>query len=164
MHKIILTDAEPGLNPSSEELTKIIIERLGLMPRKKGSTKNMYRVLLELYERAKLASKLKDQRHSIMTVDEMALFAGITKQTMYEYLPRWLGLNFITKSKFIDKNGKNVVGYRLNGNTIEEAFERVKITINNNLNFTGRYIKELQKLIKNEKIRATQKQKKLFES
>jgi hypothetical protein len=45
-----------------------------------------------------------------------------------------------------------VIGYKLNGNTLEQAFEKTKAKINNNLQFTQKYILELQKTLKNEKI------------
>jgi len=32
MNKIILTDMEPGINPSSDELANVVVTRLGLMP------------------------------------------------------------------------------------------------------------------------------------
>ena len=152
MEKIILTNSEPNINSDSFELATIIIERLGLMPRKKGSTENMNKVLIELYERSKLAGKEKTPVSSIMTVEEMATFAGITRQTMYDYLKRWLMLDFIVKTSYIDKNDKVVIGYKLNGPNLESAFEKAKARINNNLDFTQKYILELQRTIKNEKL------------
>ncbi len=157
--KIILTDIEPGLNPTSGELSEVIIQRLGLMPRKSGSTDKINRVLLELYERAKAAGREKNPSLSVMTVEEMALFAGITRQTMYDYLKRWLDLNLIVKTSYIDENRSVVIGYKLNGNTLEAAFDKVRQRINNNLDFTAKYISELQRVVKNEKIRAAQKDK-----
>ena len=157
MEKIILTNVEPGMSPNSNELANVIINRLGLMPRKKGSTDKMHKPLLELYEKAKEAAKTKDQRLAVMTVEEMAFFAGITRQTMYEYLKRWLGIAVIVKTSYIDHNGKAVIGYRLNGNTLEDAFEKTQMKIRNNLEFSLKYIKELQRLIKNEKISKSQK-------
>jgi hypothetical protein len=155
--KIILKNNEPDINSDSEELSKIIIERLGLMPRKKGSTEKMHNVLIELYERAKNASQKKTPNTAIMTVEEMGTFAGITRQTMYDYLKRWLDIDLITKVSFIDTNNSVIIGYRLNGNTIEQAFEKTKVKIQNNLDFTLKYIRELQRLLKNEKISNTQK-------
>ena len=152
MEKIILTNSEPNINANSEELATIIIERLGLMPRKKGSTERMNLVLIELYERSKLAGKEKSPTSSIMTVEEMATFAGITRQTMYDYLKRWLLIDFIVKTSYIDKYDKVVIGYKLNGPTLENAFEKARIRINNNLDFTQKYISELQRIIKNEKL------------
>ncbi len=152
MEKIILTNEEPNINADSEELAKVIVERIGLMPRKTGSTEKMFHVFIELYERSKLAGKEKSPTASIMTVEEMATFAGITRQTMYDYLKRWLLIDFIHKASYIDKTDKVVVGYRLNGPNLEAAFEKARARINNNLDFTQKYILELQKVIKNEKI------------
>lgn len=152
MNKIILTNEEPNINANSKELAKVIIDRIGLMPRKKGSTERMNEVLIELYERSKLASKEKSPTASIMTVEEMATFAGITRQTMYDYLKRWLLVEFIVKASYIDKSDKVVIGYRLNGANLEAAFEKTRVKITNNLDFTQKYILELQKTIKNEKL------------
>lgn len=152
MSKIVLQHAEPNLNANSEELAGVIIHRLGLIPRKKGSTERMNHVFLQLYERAKEASRDKNPTKAVITVEEMALHARITRQTMYEYLERWLALDFIVKQSYIGSDGKVVVGYRLNGNTIESAFDKAKTRISNHLDLTSRYIQELQKTLKNEKI------------
>ena len=57
-----LTNFDPGsLSPDSVELAKVIINRIGLMPRKKGSTEDMHKTLIELYERTKQAAKEKDK-------------------------------------------------------------------------------------------------------
>ncbi len=93
-----------------------------------------------------------------MTVEEMGLFAGITRQTMYDYLRRWLSLNLISKTSYI-KDSKVIIGYKLNGNTLENAFEKAHQTIQNNLVLTQNLIKELQKKIKNEKISNAQKER-----
>ncbi len=155
--KIILTNIEPDINASSDELAAVLVQRLGLMPRKKGSTERMNKVLIELYERAKEAARHKNPTKSIMTVEEMAYFAGITRQTMYDYLRRWLELDMITKTSYIDENHKVVIGYKLNGHTLEQSFEKARARINNNLDFTLKYIRELQKIVKNEKISQAQK-------
>ena len=157
--QIILKDAEPGLNPSSKELAEIIIERIGLAPRKKGSTDKIYKVLIELYERAKTASREKDPRKALMTVEEMAFFAGITRQTMYDYLKRWLLLNIIMKNSYLNEEKKVVIGYRLTGNTLEQAFEKAAIKIRGNVETTLKYTHELQRIIKNEKISKAQQAK-----
>jgi len=155
--KIILTNIEPDINANSEQQAQVLIHRLGLMPRKKGSTERMNRVLIELYERAKDANRHKNPTKSIMTVEDMAYHAGITRQTMYDYLKRWLALDLINKTSFIDENHKVVIGYKLNGNTLEQAYEKARARINNNLDFTAKYIRELQKTLKNEKISASHK-------
>lgn len=155
-HKIILQNHEPGMNPSSEELAMIVLARIGLMPRKKGATDKMYRVLLELYERAKISYRKKQPHLAVMTVEEMGYFAGITRQTMYDYLNRWVSLNLINKTTYI-ADGKVVIGYKLTGNTLEQAFERSHAVIQQNMELTKRYIAELQRLIKNEKIAESQR-------
>ncbi len=157
--KIILSNAEPDINAGSAEIAEVIVRRLGLMPRKKGSTEKMNRVLLELYERAKVSSREKNPTKSIMTVEDMAYFAGITRQTMYDYLKRWLELDLIQKTSFIDENHKVVIGYRLSGPTLEAAFDKARTKIANNLDYTARYIKELQRVVKNEKISGSQREK-----
>ncbi len=156
-NKIILKASEPDINAGSDELAGILVDRLGLMPRKKGSTDKMHKVLVELYERAKEASRRKMPNKAIMTVEEMGFFAGITRQTMYDYLKRWLELELISKVSYIDMDNNVVIGYRLNGNTLEQAFEKTRAKINNNLDLTNKYIRELQRILKNEKIKGSQK-------
>jgi len=156
MRKIILTDTEPEFNADSDALAKVVASRLGLLPRKKGSTDIMHKLLLELYERQKIATREKILEKAVMSVEDMAGFSGITKQTMYEYLERWLAIDFIHKVTFI-AHGKKVVGYKINGTTLEEAFRKTQAIVQNNLADTEKYISELQKLLKNEKIRASMK-------
>ncbi len=158
-NKIILTNAEPDINADSDEIADVLIQRLGLMPRKKGSTEKMNKVLIELYERAKEASRNKNPTKSVMTVEEMAFFAGITRQTMYDYIKRWINLDLIIKISYINENQKVIIGYKLNGNTLEQVFEKSRARINNHLDLTLKYIRELQKTLKNEKISQTQKNK-----
>ncbi len=155
MSKIILTNIEPGLNATSEEMANVLIQRMGLMPRKKGSTEKMHKVLIHLYERAKLATREKDPKMAIMTVEDMGVSAGITRQTMYEYLRRWLELDMIIKTSYIDQWNKVIIGYKLNGATIEVAFERAKRKVIAHLDDTQKYVIEMQKLLKNEKISET---------
>lgn len=154
--KIILKHEEASMNPTSEELAKVVLSRIGLQPRKKGATEKMHRTLVELYEKAKMAHREKNPEAAVMTVEEMGYFAGITRQTMYDYLRRWLDLNLIIKTSYI-KDNSVVIGYKLNGSTLEVAFEKAKVQIVNHLDLTSKYINQLQKLIKNEKI--SQKQK-----
>lgn len=156
--KIVLQNHEPGMNPTSKELAKIVMARIGLEPRKSGATDKMFRTLLELYERSKLANREKRPEQAVMTVEEMGVFAGITRQTMYDYLRRWLDLNMIVKTSYIVDN-KVVIGYKLNGSTLEASFDKARQRVSNNLELTAKYVKELQKLIKNEKISQTQKEK-----
>ena len=96
--KIVLQHHEAGMNPTSEELARVVMARIGLEPRKKGSTEKMYRTLIELYEKAKVAHREKKPEEAVMTVEEMGYYAGITRQTMYDYLRRWLDLNLIVKT------------------------------------------------------------------
>jgi hypothetical protein len=157
MTKIVLTNKETGLNPTGEELAKIILARIGLEPRKSGSTENMHKVFMELYARMKMANREKKPEAAVMTVEEMGVFAGITRQTMYDYLKRWLALNTIVKTSYI-KDGKVIIGYKLNGATIESAFEKTALSIQNNLEITKKYVQELQRVLKNEKISQKQRE------
>lgn len=154
-NKIIIQDHEPSINPTSEELAAIILARIGLMPRKQGSTDKMHRVLLELYERAKQSYRQKKPELAVMTVEQMGCYAGISRQTMYDYLNRWTTLNIINKTSYI-ANSKVTIGYKLTGNTLEQSFEKVMNRIKINMELTQRYIRELQRLVKNEKISETQ--------
>jgi hypothetical protein len=158
MRKIVLQDTEPEFNADSDALAKVVASRLGLLPRKRGSTDVMHKLLLELYERQKVATREKVPEKAVMSVEEMAGFSGITKQTMYEYLERWLVIEFIHKVTFLS-NGKKVIGYKINGTTLEDAFKKTQVVVVNNLRETETYISELQKLLKNEKIRASMKNK-----
>ncbi|MBN2566544.1 hypothetical protein JXB02_00490 [Candidatus Woesearchaeota archaeon] len=157
MAKIILTDIEPGMGPDSTELANVIIARIGLSPRKKGSTEEMWRPLVELYERAKRAYREKKPSLGVMTVEEMGIAAGISRQTMYEYLRRWLDLGLIVKTSYIGIDEKVVIGYRLNGATLEAAFEKAAQAVRDNLETTQKYVKEIQKTLKNEKISQAQR-------
>ncbi len=150
--QFILRHSEPTMNPSSDELANIIIHRMGLMPRKKGSTEKIHRILVELYEKAKTASKDKNPTSALMTVEEMAMHAGISRQTMYDYIKRWLDIDFISKTSYIGPEQKVIIGYKLNGPTLESAFDKSKTKIINNIDLTAKYIGELQRILKNEKI------------
>lgn len=161
--KIILTGIEPSISPNSEEMANIILSRIGLMPRKKGATDKMHRTLLEMYERAKQSYRTKKPELAVMTAEEMGMYAGITRQTMYDYLRRWTEISLIVKTSYITE-GKVVVGYKLNGNTIEQAFEKAMSTIKRNMDQTQKYIRELQRMIKNEKISERQARNRTDES
>src|SRR3989344_5397000 len=91
--KIILTSHEPGVTPDADELAQVILHRIGLMPRKQGATDKMHCTLVELYERSKVANRQKKPEQAVMTVEEMGMFAGISRQTMYDYLKRWLDIS-----------------------------------------------------------------------
>jgi hypothetical protein len=161
--KVVLTNHEPGLSPSSEELARVILARIGLEPRKTGSTEKMHSVFVEMYERSKMANKEKKPEAAVMTVEEMGIFAGITRQTMYDYLKRWLDLQLINKTSYI-KDGKVIIGYKLNGSTLDSAFEKAMQMVSNNLQTTQKYVQELQKLLKNDKIRQTVSDKRVEEN
>ena len=150
--RFILEPTEPSISPTSSELADVVIQRLGLMPRKKGSTEKMHCVLIELYERSKVAAKEKNQTKAIMTVEDMGNYAAITRQTMYDYIKRWIHLDLIMKTSYIGLDGKAVIGYKLNGATLEAAFGKASTRITNHLALTKKYITELQKVLKNEKI------------
>lgn len=153
--KIILETLLIEGTPPSSELAHVIITRMGLAPRKKDATQHLSRTLLAFYEHAKQANQTKDPRKAILTVDEMAMYAKISRQTMYEYLPRWLTLQIITKVSYISPDGGVIIGYKLNGTTLEDAFKKAKSVIAKHLDTTHLYISQLQKTIKNEKIAAS---------
>jgi len=88
-----------------------------------------------------------------MSVEEMAMYANIQRQTMYDYLKRWLTLQIIKKASFSNR-GEISKGYELNGNNLETAFSKANTVINNHLETSIDYIQDLQKSIKNEKLRA----------
>lgn len=157
--KIVLTDKEPSsIDPGSEELARVISARIGLEPRKKGATQDMYRPLVELYERGKLANQEKKPELAVLTVEDMGRLAGITRQTMYDYLRRWVDLDLVVKTSYISE-GKVVVGYKLNGTTLESAFEKAMVKVKNNMELTLKYVRELQKRLKNEKLSQKMKMK-----
>ncbi len=151
--KIELWHMNPGISPNKHELAKVILARFGLIPRKKDAIAQFYKLILELYERKKIAIKEKKPEKSIMTVEDMALFANIKRQTMYDYLKRWLVLQIIKKTSFSDR-GKIIQGYELNGNNLETAFSRAQAIITNHTETSMEYIQDLQKEIKNEKLRS----------
>ena len=72
---------------------------------------------------------------TVMTVEEMGYFAGITRQTMYDYLKRWMHIQIIVKTSYI-KDGKVIIGYKLNGNTLEQAFDKSVQKISNHMETT----------------------------
>ncbi|NTV23594.1 MAG: hypothetical protein HGA85_04430 [Nanoarchaeota archaeon] len=154
-----LTNAEPSsTNPDSKELAELLIVRMGLSPRKTGSTDQMHKVLLELYERTKLAAKEKKPELAVLTVEEMGNHASISRQTMYDYLKRWIDYDLISKTTYIYEN-KVIVGYKLNGVTLENAFDKAAVRIKNNVDQTLKLARDLQNTIKKEKISETMKSK-----
>ena len=149
--EFLFYDIDLNLNPTAEDYAKTISARLGIIPKKKGATESMHKLLIELYERRKVSNQEKKPEIAIMTVEEMAMFAGIKRQTMYDYLNRWLRINLIKKSSYI-KNGKIIRGYMLNGTTLEDAYNKVINEVNLFFEKTKKMIVEFQKKLKNEKI------------
>lgn len=141
----ILPDAE------TDEMARILLARFGLLPRKKDGAAKMHSLLLELYERKKQANKDKRPESAVMPVEEMGAFAGIKRQTMYDYLHRWLILGILRKTSFV-ADGKVVIGYELNGNNLEGAFRKAESTIKNHLEDSFKLLGELQNKIKKDKI------------
>lgn len=155
--KIILQNDTIPQDASSELIATILLSRIGLLPRKSGSTKDMHSVILQLYERSKLSNKLSQPQMALMSVEEMAKYANVSRQTFYEYLSRWVELNLIQKQNYVvmSPTGKRIYnGYRLNGNNLLAAVEKVNETIQNNMNETIRITKLLQNEIKKEKLRS----------
>ncbi len=134
-----------------DEMARILLARFGLLPRKKDGSAKMHSLLLELYERKKQANKEKKPEIAVMPVEEMGLFAGIKRQTMYDYLHRWLNLGILKKTSFVSE-GKVVIGYELNGNNLEGAFRKAESTVKSHLEDSFRLLGELQNQIKKEKI------------
>ena len=144
------TEELPNSNPA--ELAKVILSRFGLLPRKKDGTAEMHKLLLELNERKKMAVREKKPETAVITVDEMALFAGIKRQTMYDYLRRWLDLNLLKKTSFVS-DGRVIIGYELNGTSLEGSFRKAEEVIRSHLNYSFQLLETLQNEIKREKIK-----------
>ncbi|RLE46222.1 hypothetical protein DRJ22_02510 [Candidatus Woesearchaeota archaeon] len=159
--KIELKHAEP-LDNNIDELAKTLITRFGLVPRKKDATAKFHKLILELYERKKQANKERKPEIAVMPVEEMGIFAGIKRQTMYDHLRRWLDLNILKKTSFV-ANGKVVIGYELNGNNLEGAFRKAEVVVRNHLEQSFKLIEELQNEIKKEKIKAASAQSNMSE-
>jgi hypothetical protein len=153
MTKIHLEIVEPLPDAKPEEIARIVLARFGLLPRKKDGTAQMHKLLLELYERKKAANRDKKPEAAVMTVEDMGVFAGIKRQTMYDYLGRWLVLNLLKKTSFVS-SGKVVIGYELNGGNLEAAFKKAELYLKNHTEYTINLIKDLQNEIKKEKIKA----------
>lgn len=151
--EFLLDNAEP-LNHEVEELSKVLIARFGLAPRKKDGNAQMHKLLLQLYERKKEANREKKPEAAVIPVEEMALHAGIKRQTMYDYLKRWLDLQILKKTSFVS-NGKVIIGYELNGTNLEGAFRKAEATLKAHMDASFRLIENLQNEIKKEKLRST---------
>lgn len=151
--KIQLEHSEAPEQAVPEDIAKTILARFGLLPRKKDGNAQMHKLLLELSERKKAANREKKPEIAVMPVEDMGLFAGIKRQTMYEYLHRWLDLNILKKTSFVS-NGKVVIGYELNGTNLEGAFRKAESTIKTHLDDSFKLIEHLQSEVKKEKLRA----------
>jgi hypothetical protein len=135
-----------------DELARVLLARFGLLPRKRDGAAQMHRLLLELSERKKAANREKRPESAVMPVEQMAAFAGIARQTMYEYLRRWLDLNILKKTSFV-ADGKVIIGYELNGTNIEASFRKAETVIKGHLDHSFRIVDQLQGEIKREKLR-----------
>jgi len=151
MH-IQLQNAEPLDNGNTDELAKVLLARFGLLPRKKDGQAEMHKLLLQLYERKKQSNREKKPELAVLPVEEMAVHAGIKRQTMYDHLRRWLDLQLLKKTSFVSA-GKVVLGYELNGNTLEHSFRKAETNIKNHLETSFKLIETLQNEIKKEKLR-----------
>jgi len=151
--KFQLEHVEPVPNATSSEMAKIVLSRFGLMPRKRDGQAKFEKLLLEMYERKKKANKDHKPEHAVMPVEDMGVFSGIARQTMYEYVKRWVQLGIIKKTSFV-AGGKVVIGYELNGNNLEGAFTKASQIIRNHTETSLDIIKNLQLEIKKEKLRS----------
>jgi len=152
--KFQLDQIEPAPDATSEEIARILLARFGLLPRKKDGQAQMHSLLLELYERKKSANRDKKPEKSVITVEDMGVFAGIARQTMYEYLGRWLDLNILKKTSFVSE-GKVVIGYELNGPTLEAAFKKAEQAISNQLDTSLELARKLQNEVKRDKLKGS---------
>ena len=150
--KIQLEHAEALPDGNVEELARVLLARFGLLPRKKDGSAAMHKLLLELYEKKKLANRERKPELAVIPVEMMGNVAGIKRQTMYEYLHRWLDLSILKKTSFVS-DGKVVIGYELNGANLEGAFRKAEATIRNHLDASFRLVDVLQNEIKKGKIR-----------
>lgn len=149
--EFLLEHAEP-ISSDVHELSKVLLARFGLLPRKKDGSAKMHTLLLELNERKKRANRDRQPETAVMPVEEMALYAGIKRQTMYDYLHRWLSLGILKKTSFVS-SGKVIVGYELNGPTLDGAFRKAENALKNHLDYSFKILEQLQKEIKKEKLR-----------
>lgn len=130
----------------------MLLARFGLVPRKKDGQAEFNKLLLELYERKKASNRDRKPELAVMPVEEMALYAGIKRQTMYDHLRRWLELSVLKKTSFVAM-GKVVIGYELNGNNLESAFRKAEASVKAHMDTSFRLIEQLQNEIKKEKLR-----------
>jgi len=159
--EFLLDSAEP-VNHEVEELAKVLTARFGLAPRKKDGNAQLHKLLLQLYEKKKEANREKKPELAVVPVEEMALYAGIKRQTMYDYLRRWLDLQILKKTSFV-AGGKVVIGYELNGTNLEGAFRKAEATLKAHVDSSFRLIEQLQNEIKKEKLRNSNEEAKTSE-
>lgn len=150
--KVQLEHKEPLENSSADDLARVLIARFGLSPRKSDASAQFHKLLLELSERKKSANRDKRPELAVMPVEEMGSFAGIRRQTMYDYLHRWLDLQILKKTSFV-ASGKVIIGYELNGQNVEGAFRKAETCIKNHLDTSFKLIEQLQSEVKKEKLR-----------
>jgi hypothetical protein len=150
--KFELEMTEPLPDADTEEIARVLLARFGLLPRKKDGQARMQKLLLELYERKKSANRERKPEGAVMTVEEMGVFAGIKRQTMYDYLGRWLSLSLLKKTSFV-ASGKVVIGYEINGTNLESAFKKAENTIRNHVEQSLDIVRSLQNEVKREKIK-----------
>lgn len=160
--KIQLEKKEAVDQANPEEISRVLLARFGLLPRKKDGTAQMHKLLLELYERKKQSNRERRPELAVLPVEEMGVAAGIKRQTMYDYLRRWLELQLLKKTSFVS-NGKVIIGYELNGPNLEGAFRKAEMAIKNHLEDSFRLIEQLQNEIKKEKLRAGKTEEEIIE-
>jgi hypothetical protein len=97
-------------------------------------------------------NKEKKPEIAVMTVEEMGMYAGIKRQTVYDYLRRWLMLQILKKTTFV-QNGTIITGYELNGSNLENVFRKAEVIIKEHVERSIEYTKELQNEIKKEKLK-----------
>ena len=142
----------PGIGANSDELSKVVLARFGLMPRKKDAKAGFHKLLLELDDRKKKAANEKKPELAVITVEEMGNVSGIKRQTMYDYLRRWVSLQILKKTSLVN-NGAVITGYELNGFNLENAFKKAEAIIHDHMDKSFKIIKELENEIKKDKLR-----------
>jgi hypothetical protein len=150
--KIELQYMNPGIGAGSDELSKVVLARFGLMPRKKDAKAGFHKLLLELDDRKKKATNEKKPELAVINVEEMGSVSGIKRQTMYDYLRRWVSLQIIKKTSLVN-NGAVITGYELNGFNLENAFKKAESIIHDHMDKSFKIIKELENEIKKDKLR-----------
>jgi len=151
--KFELHAIEPVPESTHDELAKVVLARFGLLPKKRDAKAKFTGLLLELYERKKAANRERKPELSVMTVEQMAAYAGIARQTMYDYLTTWKELQVLKKTSFVNE-GKVVIGYELNGQNLEGAFRKADNVLRAHSELSLSMIRQLQNEIKKEKLRA----------